>query len=172
MTTPETPKKTRVHRSGADLKPASQDGWFVLTSPYSAPLVDGLKQRIPSAGRAYQPADKTWQISEAYRPMVLTLLAEVQIPVNTEASSSGTETITVPISEEVAEILATDLPGLAPEEAPKLPVIPEDEITAWVYAFEALSIPERMLAYQGLSKFLEGQQGWNTVQAAWKRLIG
>jgi hypothetical protein len=171
MNTPETPKKIRVHRNGADLKPASQDGWFVLTSPYSAPLVDGLKQRIPSAGRAYQPADKTWQISEAYRPMVLTLLAEVQIPVN-EVSADASNQITIPISDENAELLTTDLPGLAVEEAPKEPVIPEDGIAAWVYAFEALSVPERMRAYQGLSKSLEGQEGWNTVQAAWKRLVG
>ena len=87
-------------------------------------------------------------------------------------SADASNQITVPISEEVAEILETGHIDLAAEEALKEPVIPEDGILVWVYAFEALSVPERMRAYQGLTKSLEGQPGLSIVQAAWKRLVG
>jgi len=173
------PKKKPIVQLSAELQPALQDGWFVLRSPYSAPLVDGLKQRIPSAGRSYEPASKIWKIAEAYRPMVKILLDEAQIQavelpkVFTEpiATPVSTVTVSVPWTEEQR---AENFRAAGLEEAikpPKPPVIPEDGISAWVYAFETLSIPERMLAYQNLSKALsERNEGWPTIYAAWTRL--
>lgn len=197
MTTPEKPKEKvqRVHRSGAELQPALQDGWFVLRSPYSAPLVEGLKQRIPSAGRQYEPSDKTWRIAEAYRPMVRILLNEAQIPIN-ELPGVSEAQITVPvsapvsvpvttteimavaisneaISEEAAAIREERFRAAGLEKAIEPPVIPEDVISPWVSAFQTLSVPERMLAYQSLSKALsERNEGWPIIQAAWTQLTG
>ena len=197
MSTPKTPKipKKAIVELSAELQSTVQAGWFALRSPYSAPLVDGLKQRIPSAGRSYEPSSKTWKIAEAYRPMVKILLDEAQIkaielpgvsatPITVPVSAPVSVPVTAPeimavaisneaISEEAAAIREERFRAAGLEKAIKPPVIPEDVISPWVSAFQTLSVPERMLAYQSLSKALsERNEGWPIIQAAWTQLTG
>lgn len=108
--------------------------------------------------------------------MVKILLDEAQIQavelpkVFTEATATTTPLSPATTEEQRAERFRAA--GLeAAIKPPKPPVIPEDGISAWVYAFETLSVPERTLAYQNLSKALsERNEGWPTIYAAWTRL--
>jgi hypothetical protein len=51
-------------------------GDAVLTFPYSARLVDDLKQAIPYRFRTYDPRSKTWTIEPAYVDLAIATLLE------------------------------------------------------------------------------------------------